>query len=107
MIAAGRTDATFRYATVRPVLISAPACPGSHTGPMGDHQGFSVVLRGYDIAEVEAMLERIRKAAASTDSALRAAMRQDLTDAVLRVRLRGYDRVEVDDYLRRAIDRLA
>jgi DivIVA domain-containing protein len=74
---------------------------------MGDHQGFTVVLRGYDIAEVEAMLERIRRAAASGDAALRATMRQELSTPTLRVRLRGYDRIEVDEYLRRAIDRLA
>jgi DivIVA domain-containing protein len=74
---------------------------------MGDHQGFTVVLRGYDIAEVEAMLERIRRAAASGDAALRATMRQELSTPTLRVRLRGYDRIEVDEYIRRAIDRLA
>ena len=74
---------------------------------MGDHQGFTVVLRGYDAAAVDAMLERIRTALASTDGALRASVRDELNNSAFPVRLRGYDRREVDDYLRRAIDRLA
>lgn len=74
---------------------------------MGDHQGFTVVLRGYDIAEVDAVLERIRTAVASTDQAFRASVRGELNNPALRVRIRGYDRTEVDDYLRRAVDRLA
>jgi len=69
--------------------------------------GFTVVLRGYDPAEVDAMLERIREAAASTDLELRALVRAELNRPAFRIRLRGYDRVEVDAYLRRAIDRLA
>jgi DivIVA domain-containing protein len=73
---------------------------------VGDHQGFSVVLRGYDVAEVDAMVGRIRKAAASSDRALRASVREELNHPAIRVRLRGYDRTEVDDYLRLAIDRL-
>jgi len=53
------------------------------------------------------MLERIREAAASTDLELRALVRAELNRPAFRIRLRGYDRVEVDAYLRRAIDRLA
>ncbi|HEX5994828.1 MAG TPA: DivIVA domain-containing protein [Jiangellales bacterium] len=74
---------------------------------MGDHMGFTVVLRGYDPTEVDAMLKRIREAAASTDLGFRASVRAELNRPTFRVRLRGYDRVEVDAYLRRAIDRLA
>jgi DivIVA domain-containing protein len=74
---------------------------------VGDHKGFTVVLRGYDTGEVDAMLELIQTAAASTDRALRASVRADLNQAALRIRLRGYDRNQVDDYLRRAIDRLS
>jgi DivIVA domain-containing protein len=74
---------------------------------MGDHQGFTVVLRGYDVAQVDAILERIRQAVASTDRALRASVRRELNEPALEVRLRGYNRIEVDDFLRRAIDRLA
>jgi DivIVA domain-containing protein len=74
---------------------------------MGDHKGFTVVLRGYDPAEVDAVLERIREGLASVDRAERTAIREQLNDCTFRVRLRGYDRVEVDEYLRRAIDQLA
>lgn len=74
---------------------------------MGDHQGFTVVLRGYAIAEVDALLARIQQAIGSTDWTLRASVRAELSNPALRVRFRGYDRVEVDEYLRRAIDRLA
>ncbi len=74
---------------------------------MGDHKGFTVVLRGYDTDEVDALVERVHEAGASTDGALRAAVRAELSGADLPVRLRGYDREAVDDYLRRAVDRLA
>jgi DivIVA domain-containing protein len=74
---------------------------------VGDHKGFAVVVRGYDVGEVDAIMERIHQATASTDGILRAAVRAELTKAELSVRLRGYDRVAVDDYLRRAVDRLA
>jgi DivIVA domain-containing protein len=74
---------------------------------VGDHKGFKVVIRGYDVDDVDAIMERIRKAAASTDRAFRASVRGELNHPALHVRARGYDRVEVDDYLRRAIDRLA
>ena len=79
----------------------------AHTDVMGDHQGFTVVLRGYDVAEVEALLERIRQAVASTDQTLRASVRAELSHPTLHVHLRGYDRIEVDEYLRKAVDRLA
>jgi DivIVA domain-containing protein len=74
---------------------------------MGDHMGFTIVLRGYDRGEVDAMVERIRSALASSSHALRSSLRSELTRPAFRVTFRGYDRFEVDDYLRQAIDRLA
>jgi DivIVA domain-containing protein len=74
---------------------------------VGDHKGFTVVLRGYDVAEVDSMLERIQKAVASTDHALRASVRGERNNPAFNVRLRGYDRIAVDEYLRQAVDRLA
>ena len=74
---------------------------------VGDHKGFSVVLRGYDAAEVDAMLQRIQNALASADPNKRASVREELDHSVFHIRMRGYDRTEVDDYLRKAIDRLA
>jgi len=73
---------------------------------MGDHKGFTVVLRGYDTGEVHAMLKRIHMALGSADPAMRASVRTELDHAAFRIRMRGYDRTEVDDYLRKAIDRL-
>ena len=74
---------------------------------MGDHKGFTVVLRGYDIGEVEALLSLVRQALPSADPATRAAARAALDGRAFNVRMRGYDRAEVDAYLRRAVDRLA
>jgi DivIVA domain-containing protein len=74
---------------------------------VGDHKGFTVVLRGYDPGEVDALLGLIQTAASSTDPQFRASVRAELNQTSLPVRLRGYDRYEVDQYLRRAIDRLA
>jgi DivIVA domain-containing protein len=74
---------------------------------VGDHKGFTFVLRGYDPLAVDAMLDRLRTALASTDPAVRASMRAELAAPEFPRRVRGYDRAEVDEYLRRAIDRLA
>jgi DivIVA domain-containing protein len=74
---------------------------------VGDHKGFTVVLRGYDTGEVDAMLKQVQKALASADPASRASVRTQLDHPEFHIRLRGYDRIEVDDYLRKAIDRLA
>ena len=74
---------------------------------MGDHKGFTVVLRGYDTGEVEAMLKRVKTALASADPAMRASVRTELDNPAFHIRMRGYDRIEVDAYLRKVIDRLA
>jgi len=42
----------------------------------------------------------------SADPAMRASVRTELDQAAFRIRMRGYDRTEVDDYLRKAVDRL-
>jgi DivIVA domain-containing protein len=74
---------------------------------VGDHQGFSIVLRGYDIGEVEEAMERVRAARVSLDPVFRATVRRELTNRSFRIRLRGYDRAQVDEYFRQAVDRLA
>jgi DivIVA domain-containing protein len=74
---------------------------------MGDHMGFTTVLRGYDPAEVDAMLKRVKAALASADPAMRASVRAELDRVTFPVRLRGYDRAEVDEHLRKLVDRLA
>lgn len=67
---------------------------------------FSVVLRGYDRVEVDALIERAGGAIQSSESALRAAVRDELRAARLTVRLRGYDRGQVDGVLRRYAEQL-
>jgi DivIVA domain-containing protein len=68
---------------------------------------FTVVLRGYDRASVDDLVERAEAAAASGDPARRAALRAEVGGARPTVVLRGYDRAEVDERLRRLADQLA
>jgi DivIVA domain-containing protein len=64
---------------------------------------FTITMRGYDIAEVDGLVSRAERAAASDDAGLRAAACRDLRTARLRECLRGYSRRQVDQ----AIDQLA
>lgn len=68
---------------------------------------FTIALRGYDAAAVDAVVRRVHEALASDDPAVRAAARTELAHATFRVRLRGYDRGQVDEYLRHLEARLA
>jgi hypothetical protein len=63
---------------------------------------FIVVLRGYDIAAVDGIVQRTHDALASDSPAVRASAREELREIAFRVRLRGCDRMQVDEYLRRA-----
>jgi DivIVA domain-containing protein len=67
---------------------------------------FSVVLRGYDRLEVDALIARAGEAIQSSEPALRAAVRDELRAARLTVRMRGYDRSQVDGVLRRYAEQL-
>jgi DivIVA domain-containing protein len=67
---------------------------------------FTVVLRGYDRAEVDSLVERVHDATASDSPTARASAREELRRRVLRVRLRGYDRAQVDEYLRLMAEQL-
>jgi len=69
---------------------------------MTNHVDFTVVLRGYHKAAVDAVVARTEQALASNDPALRAAVRNELGNVNFDLRLRGYDRPQVDDYLARA-----
>jgi DivIVA domain-containing protein len=68
---------------------------------------FTVVLRGYDKAEVDASVARANKALVSKDAAQRTSALRELNGARFRTRLWGYDRVQVDDFLRRTAAVLA
>jgi DivIVA domain-containing protein len=62
--------------------------------------GFSVVLRGYDRATVERLLDEAARALGTGDPAQRARAASALREPVP-VRLRGYDRAQVDAHLAR------
>jgi DivIVA domain-containing protein len=68
---------------------------------------FTVVLRGYDIATVDAVVQRAHEVLASDSPAVRASARAELEHTAFRVRFRGYDRMQVDEYLRQAAAHLA
>ncbi|HYN93332.1 MAG TPA: DivIVA domain-containing protein [Pilimelia sp.] len=57
---------------------------------------FLVALRGYDMAQVDAVLTRADDALASGSEALRATAREELQSVQFRQRFRGYARHEVD-----------
>jgi DivIVA domain-containing protein len=83
------------------------ACGRRHTGCVPIEVSFLVVLRGYDRAEVDAVVRRVNDALESGDPRLRATVREELRNYTLSIRLRGYDRFQVDEYLRQAASRLA
>lgn len=59
-------------------------------------QQFTVVLRGYRPADVDALVQLVNRALRSDDPALRDQAAAALREAVLPVSLRGYDRSQVD-----------
>jgi DivIVA domain-containing protein len=67
---------------------------------------FAIVLRGYDTAEVDRVLDDADRAAASGSATARAAARGALERVAFRQRLRGYDRGEVDRAVRERLARL-
>ncbi|MEU4689761.1 hypothetical protein [Actinoplanes sp. NPDC023714] len=81
---------------------AGPAAEQSDPAP----PSFTVVLRGYDIGQVDEVFGRVRAALRSDDPVTRAAVRAALATATFRVRLRGYDRIQVDGTVREAVQRL-
>ncbi|MDQ7906274.1 hypothetical protein RB614_17310 [Phytohabitans sp. ZYX-F-186] len=68
---------------------------------------FEVVLYGYDIGQVDALVRRVEAAMSANGVASRPAVRDELAAGpVLPEGPRGYDRTQVDDFLRRATLRL-
>lgn len=90
----------------RPALDSSAGSQlGSSAGPAPDLSArpqFMVVLRGYDPGAVDSLVETAREALASADESLRAraAAQLDRGAAELVPALRGYDRRQVDAYVR-------
>ena len=64
---------------------------------------FVVVMRGYDMSQVDQLLARAEQAAASGDPGLRVLVYRELSTVRFRDRLRGYSRLQVDQ----RVDRLA
>ncbi|MEV6634683.1 hypothetical protein AB0M54_28445 [Actinoplanes sp. NPDC051470] len=65
--------------------------------------GFTTVLRGYSLPEVEQLFARVERALAAGDTA---AARQALSTAEFAIVLRGYDRGEVDEEVQRRLKEL-
>jgi hypothetical protein len=68
---------------------------------------FTVVLQGYDRAEVDFLVDRLDGALATDNSAFRAMVAQEVQTAKVRVAAHGYERSQVDDYLTRTAELLA
>ncbi|GAB2932321.1 hypothetical protein GCM10027280_19960 [Micromonospora polyrhachis] len=74
--------------------------------PVDALPNFTIVLRGYDPAQVDAVVRRAAEARVSTDPAQRSAVLSELSNTRLLVKFRGYDRSQVDDYLRQVTNLL-
>jgi len=68
---------------------------------------FMIVLRGYDIDQVNDLIQRANRASGSPDPAARAEMARELRHPELRTRIRGYDRAQVGQRLAMLADQLA
>jgi DivIVA domain-containing protein len=68
---------------------------------------FTMVLRGYDPAEVDKLIRQANLALASTDPAARSAMESRLRKPELQRRMRGYDQSQVHARLAILADQLA
>ena len=64
------------------------------------------MLRGYDMKEVDELQRRFRDAVYSSDPQVRQTVREAVRRTSFEVRLRGYDRTQVDDYFARAVGEL-
>ncbi|GGL00899.1 DivIVA domain-containing protein [Mangrovihabitans endophyticus] len=69
-------------------------------------EAFMIALRGYDMAQVDALLQQADDALASGSETLRSTARRAIQDAQFRQRLRGYARYQVDQALRDRLQKL-
>ncbi|HEY8473572.1 MAG TPA: DivIVA domain-containing protein [Natronosporangium sp.] len=74
---------------------------------MQDPPQFTLVLRGYQPAAVDALVQQAAEALASGSENGRASARAALLRRDLPVRFRGYDRAQVDQYLNELAANLA
>jgi len=85
---------------------SAGATAGAATAPKDGAPRPLIVLRGYRIAETDALFATVEAAAGADDPFRRAAALRAIAEARLPVAFRGYDRGQVDAYLREATQAL-
>jgi DivIVA domain-containing protein len=76
-----------------------------HTARVPDVE-FTIVLRGYDMDQVNDLIRRANRMLGSPDPAARGEMQGELRHPGLRTRMRGYDRSQVDQWLARLADQL-
>jgi hypothetical protein len=87
-------------------IVVSPEPPKEDFSAFLRRPGFSVVLRGYDRARVDELLERARQVLSGRRPDFRTALVQDLSQPIP-VRMRGYDREQVDGHLGRVSKILA
>jgi DivIVA domain-containing protein len=88
------------------LLASDPPRPGEGAGTVPVSDGFTVGLRGYDVEQVEELIERLQDAIRSQDPFRRSEALAALSGTKLRTAMRGYDREQVDSYLAALVDAL-
>jgi DivIVA domain-containing protein len=67
---------------------------------------FMTALRGYDMAQVDTVLQQADEALESGSDTLRASAREVLQDVRFKLRLRGYARHQVDRAVRERLNQL-
>ncbi|MER7283453.1 hypothetical protein ABT369_54435 [Dactylosporangium sp. NPDC000244] len=72
----------------------------------GERPGFATVLRGYEPGRIDRLIRRAQDALLDGDPAERAAARAALEEPDLVVVPRGYERTDVESYLRKLATRL-
>ncbi|WP_433199814.1 hypothetical protein ACQP00_27665 [Dactylosporangium sp. CS-047395] len=72
-----------------------------------DKPSFDTVLRGYEPGRIDRLIRRAQDALVSGSEAERAEVRAALAEPELLVVMRGYDRAQVEEYLRKLAARLA
>ncbi|WP_433040187.1 hypothetical protein [Dactylosporangium sp. CS-033363] len=100
---------------VRQSQASVVAALEEHAGPRfenrlarrADKPSFVTVLRGYEPGRIDRLIRRAQDALVSGSEVERAEMRAALAEPELLVVMRGYDRAQVEEYLRKLAVRLA
>ena len=82
------------------LLVDEPPRPGDGDRAVPVSPGFAVALRGYDVEQVDNLIDVLTGAVRSGDSQRRAEARASLDNVTLRTAMRGYDREQVNGHLR-------